>query len=622
MGIANIGSFAGGLMRGHLAATEEQRREQEEARRKEDQKFQEEQRGRARQDWKTEDEIRSGIAALPAVGSTQYRVVKNPQAILDLGNEHQYMDEQYTYTPEMRQQALAGLYRSKGREDLAAGAEDRAYTYVQRGREAEDRTYNLGQRQRALGQQAAVDAALLRRSDMLRELATDEDAFVAKYGDLFNRDEFGGPQHQGARLAFASTPQGKVGYYIGADGAVGGQFPVNRQSLMEIVNRLTDAELSAASPEQFSAAQTRGIQRGQLDVQRGQLGVQQGQLGVAQQNANTQEQYRRWLETQPKIMQDGTGRIIAIDPTGQRQLGVFGNARPDPNARNAGFRDPAAYDAAVKEYNDLVVKYQQAQTPTERQNLMRQLSLVEGKIANAMGRPMQIKAPAEGPDLKFVKTDTGGYFADSQGTPRAQFDGMGQFPMIPFGNDPRADKKWPDVQDKLATAGATLAVAVNASGNYQWAFQSKDGRKWSTWQEAVKPPELNNQSPSGQPVGGSATREAAPAPTTPAAAGVGDIPDERILQAFREKGAAGAAEALLGPRPQTRITRGGTSGDVEAQRAYDARWQAIQDRLGQLSRQGAPAAGLRRPAEPVAPATPAGMTPEAAARWRAQSSLD
>lgn len=490
MGIANIGSFAGGLMRGHLAATEEQRRA-------EDQAFQNEQRGIWREDQARLKRIREGIAGIARPGQETSRTpfvmdgIDGPEQLPGAYNVTRQTGEGF-------QRGLADLYYREGAPELGAAAEDRIQTLSDRAR-----TNRLNERTDR--QTAAVDAALLKRADMLKELATDEDAFVAKYGDLFNRDEFGGPQHKGARLAFASTPQGKVGYYIGADGTVGGQFPVNRQSLMEIVNQLTDADLSAASPEQFNAAQTRGIQRGQLSAQ-------QTTANAAMRNAATQEDWRRHLEGKPTLTPDGSGRILVTDNQGNL-LRTLGSPKPDPNARNAQFRDPVAYDAAVKEYNALAAQYQAAETPVQRQDLARKMSVVEVKIANAMGKPMQVKPPAEGKDLTFVKTENGGYFADPQGVPRAQFDAQGQFPMIPFGVDPRADKKWPAMQEKLGEAGASLAVAVNANGQHQWAFKSKDGRMWSTPQEAVKPPEIK-QDPSGANKGGTATKEPMPAPTT------------------------------------------------------------------------------------------------------------
>lgn len=94
-----------------------------------------------------------------------------------------------------------------------------------------------------------------------------------------------------------------------------------------------------------------------------------------------------------------------------------------------------------------------------------------------------------GPDLKFVKTEAGGYFANAAGLPAARLDDMGQFPMIPFGIDPRTDKKWPDMATKLAENNATLTVVSNKAGNLQWGFKSADGRIWSTAKEAMNPPQ-------------------------------------------------------------------------------------------------------------------------------------
>lgn len=318
MGIANFGSFAGGLMRGHLAATEEQRRQ-------EDQAFQNEQRGVWRDDQARLKRVREGIAGIARPGAEEQYFERDPQAILE-GAEgpDMFRPATRTVTPDMYQERLAGLYSREGMPELAAGAEDRAYNLRQR-----VRTDRLNERTDR--QLAAADAILAKRQQMITDYQKDPQAFISNYANLFNSDQFGGPQHAGATIALASTPQGTMAHYMGADGQHVGSKLLNPQTVMEMINGLTDAELGSTSPEQYGAAQTRGIQRGQLAVQQGQLGVAQGQLGVAQRNAATNEAYRTWLQGRPTLTQDGSGRILVTDSSGSL-LRTLGAPRPDPGA--------------------------------------------------------------------------------------------------------------------------------------------------------------------------------------------------------------------------------------------------------------------------------------------------
>lgn len=364
MGIANFGSFAGGLMRGHLAATEEQRRQ-------EDQAFQNEQRALFREEEGRKKRVREGIAGLARPGAEEQYFERDPQAILE-GAEgpDMFRPATRTVTPDMYQERLAGLYSREGMPELAAGAEDRAYNLRQR-----VRTDRLNERtDRQMG---AVDAALARRQQMITDYQRDPQAFISNYANLFNSDQFGGPQHAGATVALASTPQGTMAHYMGADGRHVGSKLLNPQTVMEMINGLTDAELGSASPEMYGAAQTRGIQRGQL-------AVQQGQLGVAQQNANTNEAHRAWLQGRPTLTQDGSGRILVTDNSGNL-LRTLGAPRPNP----AGSTTRELPPAMVKELNEAAQAVDNAKTPQERQAAQQRYNNLYALAATQMGKVMK-----------------------------------------------------------------------------------------------------------------------------------------------------------------------------------------------------------------------------------------
>lgn len=491
MGIANIGSFAGGLMRGHLAATEEQRRQ-------EDQAFQNEQRGIWREDQARLKRIREGIAGIARpgqeIGRSEYVMdgIDGPETLPGAYNVTRQTGEGF-------QRGLADLYYREGAPELGAAAEDRIQTLSDRAR-----TNRLNERTDR--QTAAVDAALLKRADMLKELATDEDAFVAKYGDLFNRDEFGGPQHKGARLAFASTPQGKVGYYIGADGTVGGQFPVNRQSLMEIVNQLTDADLSAASPEQFSAAQARGIQRGQLSAQ-------QTTANAAMRNAATNEAWRQFQESQPRLTPDGRGQVFVTDAKGNllRTLGVRAQdpgmaalTRPTVRTATLNVPDPATGKSSKVPVN-VVTQMGENSVPVVKAYTM------DGKLIT---------------DNKLLEQLAGGENPNTPDDPRmATFQALRQNVVTNTTLDPVAKMEQLSQIDaqqslyilqrdvpKLKPEERIPELRKLLKGGVDRKILQGVGFSLAELREAAKPEPLSQQK-SGASAGGTATAAAAPAAT-------------------------------------------------------------------------------------------------------------
>lgn len=300
-GIANIGSFASGLMRGHLTATEEQRRQ-------EDQAFQKQQRDAWQDEQTRQKSVREGIAKLARPGAetgrTQFMMegIDGPEALPGAYTVNRQTDEGFLRN-------LADLYYGQGMPEQAVGAEERIFT--------------LGQRGRTLGQQRATDAALTRRMSMIKEAQSDPTGFMAKYGPQFNADQIGGPQYAGMQVALASSPQGQMAYMLDPrSGKTVGSMPVTAQSISDFINSLTDAELSAASPEMYSQVAGRGLQRGQLSAQ--QMTAQ-----AALRNAVTNESYKDGMLRRP-LIQESRGQTRVIDPVTGGLIATYGSRMSDP----------------------------------------------------------------------------------------------------------------------------------------------------------------------------------------------------------------------------------------------------------------------------------------------------
>ena len=462
-GIANIGSFASGLMRGHLTATEEQRRE-------EDQAFQKEQRGQTREEWERAAGIRRGIAALPAAGSTQTRRVLADYGKADNDYQDQFRDEQYTYTPEMRQQDLSGLYRRFGQEEQAVGAEERIFA--------------LGQQNRTLRQQSAVDAALARRQELHKKAKADPVGFMVEYGQgEFNADRLGGPRFAGHTVAMASTPNGQVGYMINPQGQTVGSIPITSEAISRFIDSLTDDELSAASPEMYSQVAGRGLQRRQL-------GATEMTAEAALKRAGTEDEYRRFLQNKPTLMQGGDGRLYAFGPQANL-LGTYGNPRPVPGSAMAELRDPKAYAAAVDRYNALAEQFATETNPAKRADLIARMNVVEIQMSNAAGRPAQIRGTsAPRPDISFKD-----FVATFAGSPSGQMDRRTGKPVL-FGDLPP--------EQQLAAYQRIMGAGSGAQGGLPDAPPPSSGvtRQGATTPEAAPAPDTTRYIREKSPRGG------------------------------------------------------------------------------------------------------------------------
>ena len=402
-GIANIGSFASGLMRGHLTATEEQRRE-------EDQAFQKQQRDAWQEEQDRQKRVRAGIAGIARPGTetgrTQFMMegIDGPEALPGAYTVNRQTDEGFL-------RGLADLYYKEGMPEQAFGAEERGFT--------------LKERARTLGQRERIDAALARRRELHKKAKADPVGFMVEYGQgEFNADKIGGPRFAGHTVAMASTPNGQVGYMINPQGQTVGSIPITSEAISRFIDSLTDDELSAASPEMYSQVAGRGLQRGQLSAQ--QMTAQ-----AAMRNAQANEDYRRWLQDRPTLMSTGSGKVVAIDSTGTRQLGMFGERRPVPGSAMAELRDPRAYAAAVDRYNALAEQFATETNPAKRADLIARMNVVEIQMSNAAGRPAQIRGTnAPRPDITFKD-----FVAAFAGSPSGQVDRKTGKPVL-FGDLP------------------------------------------------------------------------------------------------------------------------------------------------------------------------------------------
>lgn len=376
-GIANFGSFAGGLMQGHRAALDEQRREEDQAFQRENQQFQRDsqsflakQRAEAIEEMARQKRLREGIAGLARpgaeLGRTSYMMegIDGPEVLPGAYTINRQTDQGFL-------RGLADLYYREGMPEQAVGVEERMF--------------NLGQRERTLGHQRSVDAALSRRAEMIREAQADPTAFMAKYAPQFNADAIGGPQYAGHTVALASTPKGQVAYMVDPSGKNVGSVPINARTLTDFIDSLTDADLSAASPEMYGQVATRGIQRGQL-------GAQQMTAAAALQNAVTNEAYKTGILGRPTLTPDGTGRILVTDPQGNL-LRTLGNPRPVPGGGGGGGARQLP-PAMVKELNEAAAAVDAAKTPAERMAAQQKYNNLYSIAATIMGkvlRPGEIK---------------------------------------------------------------------------------------------------------------------------------------------------------------------------------------------------------------------------------------
>lgn len=346
-------------MRGHQAATEERRKE-------EDQAFLREQRGQQREQWGRDKEERDRLAAVLPVGEHE-----DPNAVLGWN---------YAERPE-------GPPKIKVTpEDYALGL-SRAYKYSP---------------DKAL---AAVTAA-----DAFKEKAYQEHKRNVVDAALRAQSLFDAGDHRGAmahlQSVYRTINDGKeLVNETGGDGierwgvAQAGRYLSEPQPMSpELVKQAVWSALKFATPEMFKTV-------GTLENQGITARAAQTTAAAATKKADTDEGYRRFLEGRPIVGQDGTGRMVVLSPDGTRQIGTFGAARPQTGTGGLNsLIDPAAYKAAVTRYNELAAQFEAETDPAKRRKLRQDLNVVASQLATASGRPRQVSDGApEKPSITFEK---------------------------------------------------------------------------------------------------------------------------------------------------------------------------------------------------------------------------
>lgn len=328
MSIANVGGFAQGLMRGHMYAEDERRKNEDAA-------FQQEQRARMRDDWGRQDRVRQGISSVQQPG-----VVRDPEAILNQDFTQTDAIPMRTQTQQGYYDDLSNVYAREGMLDQAEGVKDRAYNMKQR----RIQEGVLGaQRLAALGD---LNGAVSTLADTYKEVPDKHDIVTQR-----------GPD--GSLLTGITGPNGW---------AMPLQ-PVNKQ----VVDSMLGNAMKFMSTDMFTKMEDLGIKNRTVDA--------------AQQNADTQAARWKWEQEQPKLMQDGTGRIVAISSDGRRQLGTFGNARPILGAGGAGARELPP--TVVAELNSAAQAVDNARTPQERQAAQQRYMNLYSNAATLMGKVLK-----------------------------------------------------------------------------------------------------------------------------------------------------------------------------------------------------------------------------------------
>lgn len=320
-------------MRGDMYANEEKRK-------KDEQDFLNAQREQTRAQWARDDEERGAIAALDRPG-----VRPDPQAILDQDFTQNETIPTKTVTDADYARGLARAYKYSPDKALAAL----------------NTANQFDQTARTVKQQGRADAALDRRAAMIDQWRKDPQGFLNTYSTAFNSDTFGGPQHAGKTVSFATTPNGMVGHMFDPTGKHVGTMPLTNESVTALINQLTDDDLATVSPEMFGQAAARGIQRGEL-------GAKQTAANAAMKQALTQEQYRA---DQLPLMQ-AQARLA------NSHASLFD--RTDPNLRGGGGANGAINNELVKLAGAYAELTPEQQKGPEGQTIMRQAAIIKAKL--------------------------------------------------------------------------------------------------------------------------------------------------------------------------------------------------------------------------------------------------
>lgn len=554
MQIASLGALASGLTRGHLAASEERRKE-------EDQAFSREQREQLRGQWQREEEQRRAFAGVRRPGSydvQSYRGMTGGQDQDDLPRA----TERISVTPEDFARGMAGVAQDPTQ---AIGFLNTAGTF--------------GQQARLNRQQGLEDVALENYRTQVERLLNPATSGVAIQEMLknpsfmrtlereYNLDNIGGPAHAGVRGTF--TPDGNfIAVSGGAAGAQPQLIPI-QQALAKLLADERDLRLSGVSPEAAARASTLGIQRGQL-------GAAQTTAQAAMLNAVANNQYRQRLLNRPYVERDGSGRIIVLDPTGTQLLGTYGNPT---QLRGAGGGTRQLPPQMLAELNAAAQAVDAARTPQERLAAQQKYSNLYSLAATYMGRvvrPGEVRGNFPG------TADQNPALARLNAQREAVIANMGKGGNIEESRralaEIAAEEQEINLREELAALGPDRGARVQLARNLLGQRAKQEmlvglGFTDDEIREARRRPAAQTQpapaaAPASAPAGIPPRAAAQPSATR-------QFTDQQVLQF--------SSEALLGPRPGVGRFGTGAQGWDAAKAELDARRQQL-ERASGLSR--------------------------------------
>lgn len=209
--------------------------------------------------------------------------------------------------------AGVGEYHRQEANRRANEAEERAKTADARQAESHGLQMKSGKMQLETGQLNLDQARALdaRRKEYAAAARGDRDALngiIQRYNS--NQGAFG----DGMSVVPTSGERGDMAHFVDGKGQVVRSVPMTQETLTPLLSQAYLAEMQFDSPHAFTEQQKLGVERTKADA--------------AKQQAVTMEKYRESQVSQPHLMQDGTGRIIALDASGTKVLGTYGSARP------------------------------------------------------------------------------------------------------------------------------------------------------------------------------------------------------------------------------------------------------------------------------------------------------
>lgn len=472
----DFGSFLSG-------AVDESSRQRKLRMDEEDQTFQREQQQAWRDDQARNKKVREGLAAVQPAG-----ISRDPQAILDQDFTQNQTIPTINRTDVDVLRDQANVYRGLGMAKESA--------------EFGNLANQAQQQQRTMRQQKIEDSILsAARLGATGDLAGGFATLSQAYDDV----------PDGLRLVSQKGPNGEL--LAGLQGQDGKWRTQPQPLTRENFDQLIQNAMGFTSTSAFQALRDYGL-KGR-------------QVAAVEQNAATQELWRQaQADRMNQLLPWEIQRMQSQIAQDRAQAAAAGRAnRGEPGTWQAIGADS---DGAPVFFN---AKQFDPRTPGSG------IARADGKPVSDMNR-LYKKVTGEGggtQGLKFVQDPTSGqsFFADTTtGMPKARMDPRGQFPMIPFQNDPREDK---NIAAAMAKNGIGLDVVSNPrTGAMMWGYRGKDGGLYSTIAEAISPPQPKVGPSAGSATGAAKTFEQQ-APAT-----VGDktqtqgIPTRREGESFQQ----------------------------------------------------------------------------------------